>query len=148
MCKTSNLHNSFFTVNFQNLTTASCAISESDVHDFLVLWALKMDMQANKLSIRGQQTELLKNCRLISSIFKKTIHTFTLSNITRGPATPETVLYSAHIEQITNQYTSSLLGSLKRVQHRMTTQQTALVLMRQKKKFDLMTSCIIETSLY
>ena len=53
MSKRSNLHNSFFTVNFQNLTTASCAISESDVHDFLVLWALKMDMQANKLSIRG-----------------------------------------------------------------------------------------------
>ena len=53
MCKTSNLHNSFFTVNFQNLTTASCAISKSDVYDFLVLWALKMDTQAVKLSIRG-----------------------------------------------------------------------------------------------
>lgn len=50
--KKSNLHNSFFTVNLQDLTTASCAISKSDVYNLLVLWALKMDMQAHELWVQ------------------------------------------------------------------------------------------------
>lgn len=35
-----NLHNSLFTINFQNLTTPSGAIPQSDVYNLLVFWAL------------------------------------------------------------------------------------------------------------
>jgi hypothetical protein len=45
----SNLHNSFFAINFQDLTTAIGAISKSDVYNFLVLWALMMDTQAKEV---------------------------------------------------------------------------------------------------
>ena len=87
----SNLDNSLLSINLQNLPPAGSSISQANVDNLLVLGSLTKVWNPSKLVYCFRfHRELHRQKKWIRS----TMFTLTLSRITRGPATPETVLYS------------------------------------------------------